>query len=378
MRTLSLALLGALALAGAARAEEPSPMVDWLVPAVPRSQPQTDEEKKLGQTQGRALPSPELLQPMLDPALPVYKPRAGEKLTGHYVMASSDVLPGLVKAWIAAFNKYQPKVVIELPPPYAGSIGAKELVNQKIDAAFVSRELRPDDITDFQAKFGYAPLSVPVSGGTYRHYGFLDAVGFVVNKDNPLQAISFEQLDALLSTTHLRGGTAITTWGQLGLGGEWADKPVHVYAIKPWNGFEEFIRQKVLSAGGKRGEWRTDLSFSETVFPVAKSVADDRYAIGYSGLAYLDAGVKTLPLIDGAGAAPVAPSYENVAAARYPLSRLVYLNVNKKPGQPLPPALEEFLRFILSREGQQLIRDQAVFLPLRADQAEAAGALLRP
>jgi phosphate transport system substrate-binding protein len=377
MRMLSLVLLGALAVAGAAGADEPSPMVDWLVPAVASSQPQTDEEKELGKSRGRALPVPELLQPMLDPALPAYEPR-GQKLTGHYVMASSDVLPGLVKAWIAAFNKYQPKVVIELPPPYAGSIGAKELVGQKIDAAFVSRELRPDDIRDFQAKFGYAPLSVPVSGGTYRHYGFLDAVGFIVNKDNPLQAISFEQLDALLSSTRYRGGAAIATWGQLGLGGDWADKPVHVYAIKPWNGFEEFIRQKVLSVEGKRGEWRTDLSFSETVFPMAKSVADDRYGIGYTGLAYIDAGVKTLPLIDGPGAPPVAPSYENVAAARYPLSRLIYFNVNKKPGQALPPALEEFLRFVLSREGQQLIRDQAVFLPLRAEQAEAARALLRP
>jgi phosphate transport system substrate-binding protein len=267
-------------------------------------------------------------------------------------------------------------VKIDVPPPYAGSLGAKELVKGTLDFVFVSRELRPDDITEFKEKFGYAPLSVAISGGSYRHFGFLDAIGFFVNKDNPIENISFAQLDAILSSTHHRGGEAITQWGQLGLSGEWAKKPIHVYGIKPWNGFEEFIRQRVLSVNGQRGEWRDDINFDKVVFPVARRVEGDPYGIGYSGLAYIDAGVKVLPISPGKSGPFYAPSYENVARAVYPLSRILYFNINKAPGKPLPPAISEFLRFILSREGQQIVLDEALFLPLRASQVQASRGLL--
>jgi phosphate transport system substrate-binding protein len=181
----------------------------------------------------------------------------------------------------------------------------------------------------------------------------------------------------MYSSTRLRGGKPITRWGDLGLTGEWADKPVKLYGIKPWNGFEEFVRQRVLSLGNQRGEWRDDISFEKVVFPVAKKVADDPYGIGYSGIAYIDAGVKVLPVSEAAGAPAQAPTYENVALATYPLSRLTYFNTNKVPGKPLDPALEEFLTFILSREGQQVVLDQAIYMPLRADQLRSSRALLR-
>src|SRR5262249_32824868 len=226
-------------------------MVEWITPALPSNKKQTDEEAEAGRKFGRPTPSPEILQPTLDPALPAYKPRKDIKLSGSFKGASSDVLPGLAKLWIDAFRKYYPKVDISVQPPYAGSLGAKELVKGNLDFVFVSRELKPDDITDFRSKFGYDPLSVPISGGSYRHFGFLDAVAFFVNKPNALEKISLEQLDALLSSTRHRGGAAINTWGQLGLTGEWADKPIHVYAIKPWNGFEEFVRQRILSTDQK-------------------------------------------------------------------------------------------------------------------------------
>jgi phosphate transport system substrate-binding protein len=350
-------------------------MIDLVQPATPTNRPQTDEEKKLGLEHGRALPTPELLQPSLDPGLPAYVP-SRTRLHAHFTGAASDVLAVLARRWIAAFNRYQPSVRIDLPPPYAGSLGAKELVKQKLDFVFVSRELKPDDITSFQAKFGYPPLSVPISGGSYRAYGALDAVGFIVNRANPIDSLSFDQLDALLSTTRHRGGAPVRTWSDLGLTGEWADKPVHVYAIKPWNGFEEFVRQRVLSRPGLRGEWRTDLNFLDLVFPLATAVSKDRYAIGYTGLAYLDAPVKVIALRKEAGSPPVPASYEAVARADYPLGRLTYFNVNRKPGAALDPAIAEFLRFVLSREGQAIVRDQGIFLPLRAGQAEQSLAQL--
>jgi len=351
-------------------------MVEWLTPALPSNKKQTDAEAEAGRKFGRPAPALEILQPTLDAALPAYQPRKDLKLSGNFKGAASDVLPGLVKLWIDGFKKYYPNVNIDVPPPYAGSLGAKELVKGNLDFVFVSRELKPDDVTEFKAKFGYDPLSVPISGGSYRHFGFLDAVGFFVNKENPLEKISFDQLDTILSSTHHRGGAPITTWGQLGLKGEWADKPIHIYAIKPWNGFEEFIRQRVLSYNGKRGEWRNDLHFDLVVFPIAHHIAEDRFGIGYSGLAYLDAGVKVLPLGESENGPFYAPTYENVAKASYPLSRLIFFNTNKTPGKPLNPAIEEFLRYILSRDGQQMILKQALYMPLRSEQANRARDLL--
>jgi len=355
-------------------------MVEWAVPALPANKPQSDEAAKYGQEHGRRLPQPELLQPTLDASLPEFQPQHDRKLAGTFKAAASDVLPGLVELWISAFQHYYPNVKIDVPPPYAGSLGAKELVNGAIDMVFVSRELKPDDVIDFKAKFGHDPLSVPICGGSYRHFGFLDAVGFFVNKDNPIEKLGLDQLDGILSTTHHRG-EPLLKWGQLGLAGEWADKPIHIYGIKPWNGFEEFVRQRVLSVSGeggqvKRGEWREDINFDKVVFPVAGHVAQDRYGIGYSGIAYIDAGVKMIALGATATGPTYPPTYENVARALYPLSRLVFLNLNKTPGKQLNPALDEFIRFVVSKEGQQIVLNQAIYLPLRAQQATMSRALL--
>lgn len=364
----ALSLVGQVASTEQRNGSKPD-SVEWIVPALPTNHPQTPADDELGRAQGRKLPAPELLQPTLDSALPAYTP-VGANLSGDYKIAASDVLPRLVKQWIALFHGYYPKVVIDLEPPYAGSLGAKELAKGNLDLVFVSRELRPDDITDFQAKFGYPPLSVPVSGGSYRHFGFLDAVAFFTNKDNPIEKLTFDQLDGILSSTHYRSGKALTTWGDLGLTGEWADKPIHIYGVKPWNGFEEFVRQRVLSFPGRRGEWRDGISFEKVVFPLASHVAEDRYGIGYSGVAYIDAGVKVLPLSTGGGEPFYAPTYENVASAQYPLSRLIYANLNASTSKPLPPALQEFLKFIVSKQGQQIVLNEAIYLPLRSWQAE--------
>lgn len=376
-KTLLLILLAAaLWLCAQTPAAHSDRMVEWLTPPAPPRQPQTKEQEEKGRTSGRAEPTPEVLQPTLDPSLPDYQPRTAVKIAGTFKAACSDVLPRLVQLWVDAFRKYYPDVHIVVAPPYAGSLGAVELAKGNLDLVFVSRELRPDDITGFKAKFGYEPLSVPISGGSYRHYGFLDTVAFFVNKENPLEGLGFDQLDAILSTTRHRGGQAITRWGQLGLTGDWADKPIHVYGIKPWNGFEEFVRQRVLSAAGKRGEWRDDITFDKVVFPLAGRVAADRYGLGYSGVAYLDSPVKVLPLRETASGPLIPPTYENVALATYPLSRVLFLNTNRVPGEPLPPALREFLRFILSREGQQQVLNQALYLPLRANQVASSRALV--
>lgn len=354
----------------------PAGQVEWVVPTTPTNKPQTAEQTEEGKRIGRALPAPEILQPTLDSQLPAYVPKKGLAMTGTFKGSASDVMVVLAQKWIEKFKTYYPNAQISINPPYAGSLGAVELAKDNLDFVFVSRELRPDDVKQFKARFDYEPLSVPISGGSWRHFGALDAVTFFVNRDNPLEQITYQQIDQIYSSTHLRGGAPALTWGDLGLTGEWASKPIKKFALRPWNGFEEFVRQRVLSADGKRGEWREDLTFEKLVFPMAKDVAADAGAIGYSGVAYLDAPVKVIPVVEHAGDVPQAPTYENVARATYPLSRLTFFNTNKAPNKPLPPVLEEFLRFVLSRDGQQVVLDQARYMPLRAGQADAARAML--
>jgi phosphate transport system substrate-binding protein len=373
MRACGAALLaGSIALLPhAARAQAPAAAtVEWQLPVEQTRLKQTPAQDAAGMRHGRPLPAPEALQPSLDPKLARFQPRFGRELGGTLRLMCSDVLPALVRSWMASFTKIYPAVHFVFGPPFEGSDAATALREGKVDVAFVSRELKPTDVSSFHARYGYDPTSVPVSGGSWRQFGFLDAVVIVVNQRNPVRALTFGQLDAVFSRSHLRGDRAALTWGQLGATGAWAHRPLHVYALKPWGGYEEFVRERVLNARGKRGHWRTDVHFDKLVFPIARRVAADPDGIGITGLAFLDAPVKVLAV--GEGADTVSPTYTNVALARYPLSRRVYGNVNRTPGKPLPPLVREFLRFIVSRDGQRDVRKEGIFLPLRAFQARAA------
>ena len=361
---------------GVAQAATTPTQVELLVPPAPKQAPQTHAQSDAGERSGRPLPATEILQPTLDPTLPNFKAHYGHAFEGAISMASSDVLPGLVRSWIAGFHRFYPNVHMTFGPPYEGTHAEAEMDHGKIDIAFVSRELKPTDIATFATDHGYPPLSVPVSGGSYRQYGFLDAVSFFVNQANPVERLSLAQLDRILSSSHLRGGSTAKTWGDVGVTGDWANRPIHVYAIKPWNGFEEFVRQRVLDVDGQRGHWRKDLHFDHLVFPVAERVAADPDGIGYAGIAFVDVPVKLISI--GTDGQFVAPTYTNVATASYPLSRLIYANVNRKPGRAMNPALQEFLRFVLSRQGQQTVLNEAIFLPLREFQSKTAGSLLGP
>lgn len=350
-------------------------VIEWLTPTPAQLAVASEEQKKAWQANGRDLPTPELLQPELDAALQRYTATPNLQINRRFKVGSSDILPTLVKAWEAAFRRHHPGFSLEIDKPMAGSLGTLELIKEQVDAVFVSRELKPSDITGFRAKFGYAPQSIPIVGGTWRHFGFLDAMPIIVHKDNPITGLSFRQLDAAFSSTRHRGGTPVRTWGDLGLTGPWAKRPVRLYGIKPWNGFEEFVRQRVLSTPGKRGEWRDDITVDSTFFPVARRIANDPNGLGYTGLSAVDSEVRVVPVAVDDGGPALSPTYENVAAATYPLSRLVYLNTNPRLAGT-DPALQEFLRFILSRDGQAVVRQHGIFLPLRAHQVAEARAMI--
>jgi phosphate transport system substrate-binding protein len=343
----------------------------WVVPAAASNIRQTAAEEEMGRRVGRTLPRPEILQPALDAELVAFQPRCDRRHAASLTVGVSDTLSALVHLWIAAFKTHYPDIDIRIASEYDGNFAARELLKGDIGIAFLSRALKPDEIAGFRSWFGYDPSTAVVSAGSWRHFGFADALGILVHKDNPLETISYRQLDAIYSSTRHRGGAPVTTWGQLGLKGEWADRPIHAYGIKPWDGFEHLIREKILSVGGERGEWRADVRH-EGVFPMARTIARDPGAIGYTGLAYIDADVRVLAVGEAPAGPFHAPTYENVAAARYPLGRAVYASANKGPDRPLAPATEEFLRFVLSRDGQQIVRDQAIFLPLPGGLATAS------
>jgi len=309
-----------------------------------------------------ARPKPETFHASVDPKLPAYKPVA--KLSGSLNGVQSDTTPWLVTLWIAGFKKYYPNVDIKLPIEGSGAAGPV-LTDGSTDFGLIAREMMTKEETPFDQKFGYKPFEIAIAGGSYRTVAFTDALTFFVNKSNPIEKLSFDQIDAIFSKTRNRGGKEITSWGQLGLIGDWADKPIHLIGVKEENGFEHFLRIRILG----NGEWKDGIETRDTVFPLAGLVAADPYAIGYAGFGYLSDGVKTVALADKSSGPYYKGTFEEVESQKYPLSRVIYIYANRPPGKPLNPVLKEFIRYILSGEGQQAVVEDGIFLPLPHDYA---------
>ncbi len=322
----------------------------------------------------RARPDPEpLYDAKVDPAVPTYVP--GPPVKGVLKGICSETFPDLMKLWIEGFKTHQPGLSIEVAPT-GGGVGSKALANGEVDFAAVTREINPADEALFVKRYGYKPAEIAVVGGSYRSYGFTDALAVFVNKDNPIEHLSFAQLDAIYSKTRLRGiKTPITTWGQVGLTGEWAHKPIHAWGVAPWNGFEQFMRLRVL----KGGEWRDDINFDSKVIPLPERVAADPYAISYSGIAYIKPGVavKRIAVSQNPDGPFLSGTFEEVAAQTYPLARVMYFYFNRPPGKPVDTRIKEFLRYILSQEGQQAVVKDATYTPLPARLVNASLEQLR-
>lgn len=353
----------------------------WVQPTPGKVIPQTSSMDTYGKHVGRPQPETASSQPVVDKALPDFVPAYGPgELTGSRIMKCSDVLAYICHDYVDAFRKYYPNVTIDLSEPYVGSAGAAELIKGTVDFVIVSREPRPNEYPDFEKAFGYPMSVVPVQGGSYNYFGWLDAMGFIVNKDNPIESLSMQDIDNIFSSTYLRGGQAAETWGDLGLTGVWADLPITRYAVAHWNGFEEFIRIRCLDKTdgdpstnlfATQGAFREDMVFSKKVFDQAKLVSEDINGIAYTGLAYIDEDVKVLPIRMDDGTL-VAPTYENVCNASWPLSRLVYINYNKAPNGEWDPVIKEFLRFLLSKQAAEIVAEQNIYVPLTAKQANDA------
>ena len=305
----------------------------------------------------------------VDPSIPAWQPGPLEtEPEEEFNVVGADVMDEMTLGWVKLFRQAYPKLSVTMEARASGA-GAPGLIEGRAHVAPVGRELLPAEEKAFVDKFGYEPLAIRVATGSVSSLGKTASTIVLVDKDNPIQGLTFAQLDAIYSTTRKRGHADIKTWGDLGLKGEWAHRPIHLYGLKPPNGIEWYFKNRVMLGG----DWKDGIEnvkgqgFTHAFTVAAHDMAQHPGGLTYALLANVTPDVKVVPIAENDHEPFVAPSLESVASHRYPLSRYVYIFVNRPPGKPLEPKVKEFLKLVLSREGQQQVVDDGVYIPLNAD-----------
>lgn len=291
--------------------------------------------------------SSSMAQQRVDPTLPDYKAVSG--VSGSLSSIGSDTLNNVMALWGEGFRKSYPSVSLQIEGKGSGT-APPALLQGTAQFAPMSRAMKGSEIQQFQSKFGYQPTAVR---------GSIDALGVFVHKDNPITCLSLREVDAIFSANRAGGASAaITTWGQAGVKGEWASKPVAMYGRNSASGTYGYFKEVALSNGDFSPAVREQPGSSTVV----QGVARDINGIGYSGVGYATADVKLLEL-KGADGKCYKPNATDAASGSYPLARFLYVYVNRNPNQAMDPLRAEFVRYVYSKQGQQdVIR--AGFFPL--------------
>ena len=293
----------------------------------------------------------------VDPALKAYQKAAGE-VAGSLKCVGSDTMNNLVALWAEGFKKVYPSVREGIEGKGSAS-APPALAEGTCSFGPMSRDWKPSEIDAFKAKHGYPPTVVPVA---------IDMLAVFVHRDNPLKSLSLQQVDAIFSKNRTGGGKAdIRTWGDLGLEGEWKDKPISLYGRNASSGTYGYFKEFALF----KGDFKPTVKEQPGSSAVVQAIASDKYAIGYSGIGYKTADVRPLPLAAQPDAGAVEPVAANAYSGDYPLARFLYLSVNRKPSAPLDPLRREFLRYVLSASGQGDVKKDG-YLPLPAAVVEQA------
>lgn len=279
----------------------------------------------------------------IDPSLPDYRPVSG--VSGRLKSVGSDTLNNLMTLWAEGFNARYPAVSIEIEGK-GSSTAPPALIAGTAHFGPMSRPMKGNEIDQFERRFGYKPSAIR---------GAIDALGVYVHKDNPIACLSLPQVDAIFSKTRLGGHPRdIRTWGDLGLGGEYADRPIALYGRNSASGTYGYFKDVALYGGDFKDSVK-ELPGSSTV---VQGVASDRFGIGYSGVGYKTADVRSVPIAEREGEPCYDLTPENTYAGRYPIARFLYIYVNKHPARRLDPLRAEFIRYVYSRQGQEaVIRD---------------------
>lgn len=284
--------------------------------------------------------------PKLDAGLQGYKAVSG--VSGNVSSIGSDTLNNLMTLWAEGFNKFYPNAKIQIEGK-GSSTAPPALISGTAQFGPMSREMKGTEIDAFEKKYGYKPTAIRSS---------VDALAVFVNKDNPLKCLTMGQVDAVFSKSR-RGGHKedVKTWGQLGLTGEWAAKPISLYGRNSASGTYGFFKEQTL----KNGDFKDEVKEQPGSASVVQGVTVDRFAMGYSGIGYATAGVRAVPLAAREGAKCYEADPDNAYAGTYPLSRFLYVYVNRAPGKALDPLTREFVKLMLSKEGQEVVIKDGYF-----------------
>ncbi|MCE9548230.1 MAG: PstS family phosphate ABC transporter substrate-binding protein [Planctomycetia bacterium] len=279
-------------------------------------------------------------QTPVDSDLPEYK--AVQGISGSIKSVGSDTMNNEMTLWAEGFREFYPNVRIEIEGK-GSATAPPALIEGSATFGPMSREMKSTEIDDFEKKFGYKPKALATS---------IDMLALFVNKDNPLKSLTIQQVDAIFSKSRKQGSANdITSWGQLGLAGEWASAPISLYGRNSASGTYGYFKEHALG----KGDYKDSVKEQPGSSSVVQGVAKDKFAIGYSGIGAKTADVNSVAVAPDADSTAVVANLENAYSGEYPLSRFLWLYVNIKPGAPIDPLRAEFIKYVLSRQGQQVV-----------------------
>ena len=302
-----------------------------------------------------ALSAPAFAQQIkVDPALSAYQKTSG--VSGNINSVGSDTMNNLMTLWSEAFIKMYPNVKVQVEGK-GSSTAPAALIAGTSQFGPMSRAMKASEIDQFEAKYGYKPTQLRTS---------YDALAVYVNKDNPIEKLSLAQVDAAFSKSRRRGYKQnVTTWGQLGLAGDWANRPISLYGRNSASGTYGFFKEHTLG----NGDYKDAVKEQPGSASVVQGVTEDRFGMGYSGIGYKTSGVKAVPLAEKDTDPYSSGSYDDVKSGKYPLNRFLYIYINRAPGKPLDPLVKEFCKLMFSKEGQEVVVKDG-YLPLPAEIAK--------
>jgi phosphate transport system substrate-binding protein len=286
--------------------------------------------------------------PTVDAAIPPYSVVSG--VAGNLSSIGSDSLNNLMTLWAEAFRAKYPNVRIQIEGK-GSSTAPPALIDGTAQLGPMSREMKPTEIDAFEKKFGYKPTMYRVG---------VDALAVYVNKDNPLAQLTIPQVDAIFSKSRACGApAAIEQWSQLGLSGMYEGRRPSLYGRNSASGTYGYFKEHALCGG----DFRDDVKEQPGSASVVQGVTEDTFGIGYSGIGYKTSSVKALDLAAKEGQPFAKAEPADVYAGKYPLARYLVIYVNQAPSRPLDPLVREFLRMVLSKDGQEIVVKDG-YLPL--------------
>src|SRR5262245_928619 len=284
--------------------------------------------------------------PQVDPGLAPYRSVSG--VSGNISSVGSDTLNNLMTLWAETFNKFYPNAKIQMEGK-GSSTAPPALISGTAQLGPMSREMKGTEVDAFEKRYGYKPTPIRTS---------VDALAVFVNKDNPIKCLTIPQADAIFSKSRRHGYKEdIRTWGQLGMTGEWASRPISLFGRNSASGTYGFFKEHTL----KNGDFKDEVKEQPGSASVVQGITVDRFAIGYSGIGYATAGVRAVPLAEKEGAKCYEADADHAYAGSYPLARFLYVYVNKAPGKGLDPITREFVKLMMSKNGQEAVIKDGYF-----------------